>query len=266
MPRCFRWRTRSWMSPTAIGSMPAKGSSSRMKEGRAASARAISQRRRSPPDSAIDGDLRSRAMSNSSRSCSSRCSRLRAVALVDFEHGADVVLDVEAAEDRGLLRQIADAEPRALVHRQRRHVMAVERDDALVGLHQAGDHVEHRGLAGAVGAEQADRLALAHRPATHPAPRRARRSACRDYRPPACRAPTAPPPAPARRNRGVGRGRSSAARLRAHKAGPRNDAGFARHGDYFFLCPPAGSALPGRNRPCTREAPPCTAAWPVARS
>ena len=67
----------------------------------------------------------------------------------------------QAAEDRGFLRQIADAEPRALVHRQSGDVGAVEIDAALVGLDQAGDHVEHGRLAGAVGAEQADRLAFA---------------------------------------------------------------------------------------------------------
>ncbi len=84
------------------------------------------------------------------------------VRLHHFEHRADVVLDIEAAEDRGLLRQVADAEPGALVHRQRGDVVAVELDAAAVGLDQAGDHVEHGGLAGAVRAEQADRLAAAH--------------------------------------------------------------------------------------------------------
>ena len=39
-----------WISPTEIGSTPANGSSSRIRRGCAASARAISQRRRSPPD------------------------------------------------------------------------------------------------------------------------------------------------------------------------------------------------------------------------
>ena len=43
-----------------------------------------------------------------------------AVGLGDLEHRADIVLDVEAAEDRGLLRQVADAEPRAAIHRQAR--------------------------------------------------------------------------------------------------------------------------------------------------
>ncbi len=79
-----------------------------------------------------------------------------------LEHGADVVLDVEAAEDRGFLRQIADAEAGALIHRQRRDVVAVELDAAAIGRDQAGDHVEHGGLAGAVGPEQADRLAAPH--------------------------------------------------------------------------------------------------------
>ena len=42
---------------------------------------------------------------------------------------------------------------------RRGDVVAVEVDAATVGLDEAGDHVEHRGLAGAVGTEQADRLA-----------------------------------------------------------------------------------------------------------
>ena len=100
-------------------------------------------------------------MLNSSSSASRSRSRRLLVALDHFQHGADILLDIEAAEDRGFLRQVADAEPGALVHRQRRDVVAVELDASLVGLDQAGDHIEHRGLAGAVGAEQADRLAAA---------------------------------------------------------------------------------------------------------
>ena len=46
-----------WISITAIGSTPANGSSSRMKRGCVASARAISTRRRSPPESASAGVL-----------------------------------------------------------------------------------------------------------------------------------------------------------------------------------------------------------------
>src|SRR6185369_17288353 len=80
---------------------------------------------------------------------------LLARGLDHFEHSADVLLDGEAAEDRGFLRQIADAEPRALIHRQLGDVVAVELDRAAIGLDQAGNHVEHGGLAGAVRAEQA---------------------------------------------------------------------------------------------------------------
>ena len=101
-------------------------------------------------------------MLNSSSSESSSCLALLLRGLDDFEHRADVLLDGEAAEDRGFLRQIADAEPRALVHRQLRDVVAVELDRAAIGLDQPGDHVEHRGLAGAVRAEQADGFAAAH--------------------------------------------------------------------------------------------------------
>src|SRR5581483_3703112 len=71
------------------------------------------------------------------------------------------LLHGEAAEDRGFLRQIADAEPGALVHRQRRDIETVELDAPAVGRNQSSDDVEDRGLAGAVRPEQADRLAAA---------------------------------------------------------------------------------------------------------
>ena len=44
----------------------------------------------------------------------------------DFENGEDVILDREATEDRHLLRQIADAEAGAAVHRQPGDVAAVD--------------------------------------------------------------------------------------------------------------------------------------------
>src|SRR3954470_16069209 len=55
MSRFFSSRTSSRMSEIEMGSMPANGSSSSMIDGSAASARAISQRRPSPPDSALAG-------------------------------------------------------------------------------------------------------------------------------------------------------------------------------------------------------------------
>src|SRR4051794_23779301 len=81
--------------------------------------------------------------------------------LDDLEHGANILFDGEAAKDRGFLRQITDAEPRALIHRQPGHVVAVQLDGTAIRLDQPGDHVEHRGLAGAVRTEQADGLASA---------------------------------------------------------------------------------------------------------
>ncbi len=101
-------------------------------------------------------------MWNSSSSASRLRSRSLAALLDHLEHGADVVLHGQAAEDRGLLRQVADAEPRAAVHRHGGDVEAVDLDRPLVDRHEAGDHVEAGRLAGAVGAEQADRLAGAH--------------------------------------------------------------------------------------------------------
>jgi len=79
-----------------------------------------------------------------------------------FEHRADVLFDAQAPKNRGFLRQIADAEAGALVHRQTGYVGTIELDAALVGFDEAGDHVENRGFAGAIGTEQADRLTLAY--------------------------------------------------------------------------------------------------------
>src|SRR5690242_6854092 len=82
--------------------------------------------------------------------------------LDDLEHGADILLHCQATKNRGFLREIADSEPGALVHRQLRDVVTVELDGAAVRLDQAGDHVENRSLAGTVGTEQADGLTAAH--------------------------------------------------------------------------------------------------------
>ena len=165
MPRSFRWRTRSRISPTAIGSMPASGSSSRMKDGCVASARAISTRRRSPPESAMAGALRRWVMPNSASNSSTMASRRPCIGFDQFRGRADVFLDRQPAEDRGFLRQIADAEARAAIHRQLRDVVTVELDRAVIGRDEAGDHVEAGGLAGAVGAQQAHHLAAPKRQA-----------------------------------------------------------------------------------------------------
>ena len=117
--------------------------------------------------------MRSRVMLNSSSSASRSASRAVPVGLDHFQHRADIVLDVEAAKDRRLLRQVADAKTRALIHGEFGDVVAVELDMPAIGLDQPGDHVEHGGLAGAVGPEQSDGLAAPHveaRAAYHLAP------------------------------------------------------------------------------------------------
>ena len=88
-----------WISITAIGSTPANGSSSRMKRGCVASARAISTRRRSPPDSDGAGLSRSFSIAQVAQQAVEQlldaCRRERLAVGVDlqFEHGADVLLD-----------------------------------------------------------------------------------------------------------------------------------------------------------------------------
>ena len=149
-----------WMSSTAIGSTPAKGSSSRMNRGRVASARAISTRRRSPPDSETAGAsaqvrdrqvLEQRVEAGSTarprRVAAARGSRGRSRATVSLRK-----IDASCGRyDR----------PR----RARRWIGSRDRSSsssamrAAVGGDQADDHVEAGGLAGAVGAEQADDLA-----------------------------------------------------------------------------------------------------------
>ena len=148
-----------WMSVTAIGSMPANGSSSRMNFGEMTSARVISARRRSPPDSVWAGDCASGVRFSSASSSRSRARRVGAVEPHRLEDRQDVLLDRQAAEDRRLLRQVADALARPDVHRIVGDVVAVELDAPRVGRGQADRHVERRGLAGAVRAEQADDFA-----------------------------------------------------------------------------------------------------------
>ena len=64
-----------WMSETAIGSMPANGSSSRMNFGDTTRARVISARRRSPPDRVCAGACATGVRFSSARSCPSLARR-----------------------------------------------------------------------------------------------------------------------------------------------------------------------------------------------
>lgn len=72
-----------------------------------------------------------------------------------LQHGVDVVFYSELSKDRGFLRQIANTQLRALVHRHLGDVPLIQKNIALVGLDEADRHVEGRRFARAVGAEQA---------------------------------------------------------------------------------------------------------------
>ena len=87
----------------------------------------------------------------------------RRVRLGQFEDGQDVLLDRQPPKDRGFLRQIAEPEDRAAVHRQAGDVVAVEHDPARIGLHEAHHRIEAGRLARAVRTEQPDHLAAPDR-------------------------------------------------------------------------------------------------------
>ena len=156
-----------WISITAIGSTPANGSSSRMKRGCVASARAISTRRRSPPDSAGAGEARSFSIDRSRSSPSSSSS------ITGFFSGRPSASTCSSSTARMFsstvsLRKIDGSCGRYDRPRRERWWIGMRstrrpsmRDLAGVGAHQADDHVEARRLAGAVRAEQADHLAAA---------------------------------------------------------------------------------------------------------
>ena len=158
MPRSRKEPMSRCSSPTAIGSTPANGSSNRMNFGDERRLRATSALRRSPPES-----------------CSPRLSRPSRPELGEerlglplalgvahperLEDAGEVLANGEPPEDRRLLRQVADAEPRAPVHGLAGELVIPERHPAAVGRHEPDDHVERGGLAGAVRPEEADHLA-----------------------------------------------------------------------------------------------------------
>ena len=73
-----------------------------------------------------------------------------------------VVAHGQLGEHARDLEGATEPEVHAPVRRQARHVVAAEGDAAAAGLHLAGEHLEQRGLAGAVGADHHMRFAGAH--------------------------------------------------------------------------------------------------------
>ena len=149
-----------WMSCTAIGSTPANGSSSIMNFGCVTSARVISRRRRSPPESwnalllpqVLDVQLVQQRLEP--------CVPLAGAERQRLEDRQDVVLDGQLAEDGRLLREVADPLPRPLVHRHARDVHAIQQDAARQRLDEAHDHVERGRLPRSIRAQQSDDLPL----------------------------------------------------------------------------------------------------------
>src|SRR5262249_61540368 len=74
----------------------------------------------------------------------------------------EVLLDAQLAEDRGLLREVAHPAAGPLVHRQLRHVLAVQEHRAAVRAREPDHHVKGGRLAGTVRAEETDHVAGAH--------------------------------------------------------------------------------------------------------
>ncbi len=87
---------------------------------------------------------------------------LGAVRFVHFQHGADVFLDCQSAENGGFLRQIADTEAGTPVHRHGSDVVAVDGDLAAIDRYEARDHVETGGFARAIRAKQPHGFTTAH--------------------------------------------------------------------------------------------------------
>ena len=112
--------------------------------------RAISVRRRSPPDSwSLD-------------------EAFQFIQLIvswfarHLQHTQDIVLYAHLPEHRGFLCQIADAGLRPFVDGIVGDFLVVQVDVSCIGHNQSGCHIERGGLAGTVWSEQSHNLSLLH--------------------------------------------------------------------------------------------------------
>ncbi len=143
----------------AIGSIPAKGSSSRMNAGSVARARAISTRRRSPPDSSAPCDPRDDGWKGPR--APTRCAPPRRRGA---RRGPRARRTRSRAPSAGGTRWLPGGGSRA-PRRARRYMGSrvtsspPRRIVPFVGSNQSDDHVEGRRLAGPVGPEEPDDLA-----------------------------------------------------------------------------------------------------------
>ena len=155
-------RNAATISSVSVGRSPAITSSSSSSFGWVASARATSSRLRSGSVRLDAG--RSRSSHMFERAQRSLGARAREPGVTGAQEAADHrVLDHRHVGERPHdLEGAADARRADLVRTQARDVPAREADRSAVRHHRAGDEVEQRGLAGAVGPDQRDDLALVH--------------------------------------------------------------------------------------------------------
>ncbi len=142
--------------------MPENGSSKRINAGSSTRDRAISNRRRSPPDS-VYAPLVSHGFQFHLRQ-----QFLEPVALLlrrerqGFQHRQQILLDRQLAENRRLLGQIADPAAGPEVHGEVGNVVSVQENAPGVRLGQAYQDVERRCLPCTVGTQEPDYFALAN--------------------------------------------------------------------------------------------------------
>ena len=96
IPWFFKCPIRSRISPSAIGSTPASGSSSNKNVGRAASARAIPSRRRSPPDKIDRWRVAQMGDAKFSHQFIKCGVSFIIVVIKRFQYGADILFDSQA--------------------------------------------------------------------------------------------------------------------------------------------------------------------------
>src|SRR3954467_2328941 len=77
-----------------------------------------------------------------------------------FEDSEQILLHRKLAEYGGLLRQVADASTRTLVHRQFGNVIIVEKHAPRIRADKADDHVERSCLSRSVRPEKSDHLSV----------------------------------------------------------------------------------------------------------
>ena len=122
MPWDFRWKMIFWMSVMAMGSMPGERlveqHELRRDDERAGDfdPAALAARER------VGGRLGERRQPQLRQELAQAGAAAGAVEVQRLEDRHDVLLDRQAAEDRGLLRQVADPLPRPDVHRVVGHV------------------------------------------------------------------------------------------------------------------------------------------------